>query len=94
MTGCPNGCGRPFLGEIALVGRAPGRYNLYLGASFKGDRLNKLYKEMLNEDEILAALEPLLTDYAHNRNEQERFGDFVIRKGYIEAVPAGNQFHS
>jgi sulfite reductase (NADPH) hemoprotein beta-component len=94
MTGCPNGCGRPFLGEIALVGRAPDRYNLYLGAGFKGDRLNKLYKEMLNEDEILATLEPLLTDYAHNRNEQERFGDFVIRKGYIEAVPAGNQFHS
>lgn len=93
MTGCPNGCGRPFLGEIALVGRAPGRYNLYLGASFKGDRLNKLYKEMLNEAEILATLEPLLADYAQNRNEQERFGDFVIRKGYIEAVLAGNQFH-
>lgn len=93
MTGCPNGCGRPFLGEIALVGRAPGRYNLYLGASFKGDRLNKLYKEMLNEAEILATLEPLLADYANNRNKKERFGDFVIRKGYIEAVLAGNQFH-
>lgn len=94
MTGCPNGCGRPFLGEIALVGRAPGRYNLYLGASFKGDRLNKLYKEMLNKDEILATLEPLLADYAQNRIEQERFGDFVIRKGYIEAVLVSNQFHT
>lgn len=94
MTGCPNGCGRPFLGEIALVGRAPGRYNLYLGASFKGDRLNKLYKEMLNEEEILSTLQPILADYAQNRTANERFGDFVIRKKYIIAVLAGNEFHS
>lgn len=93
MTGCPNGCGRPFLGEIALVGRAPGKYNLYLGASFRGDRLNKLYKEMLNEEEILSSLEVLLTDYAQNRSDNERFGDFVIRKEYVKAVHQATEFH-
>lgn len=93
MTGCPNGCGRPFLGEIALVGRAPGRYNLYLGASFRGDRLNKLYREMLNEEDILSVLEALLTDFAQNRTENERFGDFVIRKEYVKAVLHATEFH-
>ena len=94
MTGCPNGCGRPFLAEIAMVGRAPGRYNLYLGASFTGDRLNKLYKEMLNEEEILNELRPLLADYAKSRTPGEYFGDFVIRKGYIKATTHGTNFHA
>ena len=94
MTGCPNGCGRPFLAEIGLVGRAPGVYNLYLGASFVGDRLNKLYKEMVNEEQILEALAPLLEDYSKNRTTEERFGDFVIRKGYIKATVAGKEFHN
>jgi len=94
MTGCPNGCGRPFLAEIGLVGRAPGVYNLYLGASFVGDRLNKLYKEMVNEEQILEALAPLLEDYSKNRTTDERFGDFVIRKGYIKATVAGKEFHN
>ena len=94
MTGCPNGCGRPFLAEIAMVGRAPGRYNLYLGASFTGDRLNKLYKEMLNEEEILNELRPLLADYAKTRTSGEYFGDFVIRKGYIKATTHGTNFHA
>lgn len=94
MTGCPNGCGRPFLAEIGLVGRAPGVYNLYLGASFVGDRLNKLYKEMVNEEQILEALAPLLEDYAKSRTTDERFGDFVIRKGYIKATLAGKEFHN
>ena len=61
MTGCPNGCARPYLGEIGFVGRAPGRYNLYLGAGFVGDRLNKLYKENLNEEEIVEALKPIFS---------------------------------
>ena len=93
MTGCPNGCGRPFLAEIAFVGRAPGRYNMYLGASFTGDRLNKLYKEMLSEDEIIASLTPILEDFAKNRTTDEHFGDFVIRKEYIKATTAGLNFH-
>jgi sulfite reductase (NADPH) hemoprotein beta-component len=94
MTGCPNGCGRPFLAEIGLVGRAPGLYNLYLGASFVGERLNKLYKEMVNEDQIIEALSPLLTEYAQTKTKDEYFGDFVIRKGYIKATTAGKNFHA
>ena len=84
MTGCPNGCGRPFLGEIGLVGRAAGRYNLYLGAGFAGDRLNSLYKEMLDEGEILQVLEPLFEQYAKNRNKNESFGDFIVRNKIVE----------
>jgi sulfite reductase (NADPH) hemoprotein beta-component len=93
MTGCPNGCARPFLGEIGFVGKAPGKYNLYLGASFKGDRLNKLYKENINEQQILDELNPLFKDYADQRSKGEFFGDFVIRKGYIRPVVNGLDFH-
>lgn len=84
MTGCPNGCGRPFLGEIGLVGRSMGIYNLYLGANFTGERLNTLYKEQLNEDQILAELKPLIAQYAFERNANERFGDFIIRKEIVK----------
>ncbi|WP_430813570.1 NADPH-dependent assimilatory sulfite reductase hemoprotein subunit [Carboxylicivirga sp. RSCT41] len=84
MTGCPNGCGRPFLGEIGLVGRAPGKYNLYLGAGFAGERLNTLYKEMLGEEEILQLLDPLFGQYAKERKGKERFGDFIVRTGVVD----------
>lgn len=94
MTGCPNGCGRPYLGEIGLVGKAVGRYNLYLGASFKGERLNKLYKEMLDEVGILDELRPIIERYAKERFEDERFGDFTIRKGYVKATTHGLNFHA
>ncbi len=93
MTGCPNGCARPYLGEIGLVGKSPGKYNLYLGAGFTGDRLNKLYAELLTEDEIIAALKPILADYALTKNPGERFGDFVIRKEYVHATTVGMSFH-
>jgi sulfite reductase (NADPH) hemoprotein beta-component len=94
MTGCPNGCARPYLGEIGFVGKAPGRYNLYLGAGFSGDRLNKLYRENLNEQEILDALKPILEDYAKTRQTDERFGNFMIRKGYVKETKEGTDFHS
>jgi sulfite reductase (NADPH) hemoprotein beta-component len=93
MTGCANGCARPFLAEIGLVGRAPGKYNLYLGASFVGERLNKLYKEMLSEEEIISALTPILEDFATTRDQNEHFGNFVIRKGYVKATHEGKKFH-
>lgn len=80
MTGCPNGCARPYLAEIGLVGKAVGYYNLYLGAAHDGSRLNKLYKEMLDEAGIIAALEPLFSDYAAGRKRGEKFGDFVVRQ--------------
>ena len=84
MTGCPNGCGRPYNAEIGFVGRAKGIYNLYLGGAYEGIRLNSLYKEMLNEQQILEILEPLLSDYAGNRKQGEHFGDFVHRKGIVQ----------
>jgi sulfite reductase (NADPH) hemoprotein beta-component len=85
MTGCPNGCARSSLGEIGFVGRAVGRYNLYLGASHKGDRLNVLYREMLSEEQILNVLEPIIAGYAAERYRSERFGDYVVRKKLVKA---------
>ena len=93
MTGCPNGCARPYLAEIGFVGKSPGYYNLYLGGAHNGERLNKLYKEMLNEEAILRELEPLIVTYAGERGSRERFGDFVIRKGYVRATTHGTNFH-
>lgn len=92
MTGCPNGCGRPSLAEIGLIGKSPGYYNLYLGGSFTGSRLNSLYRETLSENEIVAELEPVFADYASNRNKNERFGDFVIRKEYVSEIREGKEF--
>lgn len=83
MTGCPNGCGRPFMAEIGFVGRAPGLYNLYLGGGHTGQRLNKLYKEMCTEAQILELLDPILADYARDRKQKEPFGDFILRKAYV-----------
>lgn len=93
MTGCPNGCARPYMAEIGFVGKAPGKYNLYLGASFNGDRLNKLYRENIDETEILGELTPLIERYADERNEGEYFGDFVIRTGVIAETTEGRLFH-
>lgn len=93
-TGCPNGCGRPYLGEIGLVGKVPGKYNLYLGAGFDGARLNKLYRTSITHQEIIDELRPILLSYAKERESGERFGDFTIRKGYVQATTAGNNFHA
>ena len=85
MTGCPNGCGRSVLGEIGLIGKSPGRYNLYLGASSNGDRLNTLYRENLDEAAILSTLDGLFADFATKRMASEPFGDFVTRQGYVNS---------
>lgn len=92
MTGCPNGCGRPYLAGIGLVGKSEGHYNLYLGGNFNGTRLNSLYKETLTEEEILAELTPIIANYAQNRLEDEKFGDFVIRKQYVTETKKGRDF--
>lgn len=92
MTGCPNGCGRPYLAEIGFIGKAMGLYNLYLGGNFIGHRLNTLYKETLSEDEILQVLEPIIADYAKNRKKGEGFGDFVIRNNYVKETQRGIDF--
>jgi sulfite reductase (NADPH) hemoprotein beta-component len=93
MSGCPNGCSRPALAEIAFIGKAPGKYNLYLGGSFIGDRLNQLYRENIDEEEILATLKEIFHDFAQNRTDKEHFGDFVVRKGYVDEVYDGQNFH-
>jgi sulfite reductase (NADPH) hemoprotein beta-component len=94
MTGCPNGCARPFAAEIGLVGKAPGRYNLYLGASFEGTRLNKMHKENIQEAEILAELDTLFGRYATERDAGETFGNFTVRIGVVKAViDAAKDFH-
>ncbi|MEI3614067.1 assimilatory sulfite reductase (NADPH) hemoprotein subunit [Pseudogracilibacillus sp. SO30301A] len=94
MSGCPNGCSRPALAEIGFIGKAPGKYNLYIGGSFKGERLSKLYKESIGEQGIIEALKPIFDDYATTKQDNERFGDFVIRKGYVEEVLNGMNFHN
>jgi sulfite reductase (NADPH) hemoprotein beta-component len=94
MTGCPNGCARPYLAEIGLVGTGPGSYNLYLGGAFDGTRLSKLYRKQLDHEGIVAALRPLFSDYAREREAGERFSDFVIRAGIVKATTAGNRFHA
>jgi sulfite reductase (NADPH) hemoprotein beta-component len=94
MTGCPNGCARPYLAEIGLVGKGPGRYNLYLGAAFDGSRLSKLYAEDLDHGAIVAALDPVFAAYAAVRQKGERFGDFTIRAGFVAATGNGRDFHA
>jgi len=94
MTGCPNGCARPYLAEIGLVGKGPGRYNLYLGAAFDGSRLSKLYAEDLDHAGIIAKLDPLFAAYAAERKPKERFGGFVIRTGFVAATTSGADFHA
>ncbi len=92
MTGCPNGCGRPYLAEIGLIGKSPGYYNLYLGGSFEGTRLNNLYRETIQEEEILKELHLVIKDFSENRMKNEHFGDFTIRKGYVAEIKEGREF--
>jgi sulfite reductase (NADPH) hemoprotein beta-component len=84
MTGCPNGCGRPYAAEIGLVGTALGRYNLYLAGDHEGTRLNRLYKESLDEAAILKELDLLFWLYRKERITGERFGDFALRQRWFK----------
>lgn len=91
LSGCPNGCSRPYLGEIALVGKAPGRYNLMIGADHRGQRLNTLYRENIDETTILDTLDPLFRRYAGEREAGERFGDFLVRGGIVSIDSTGSR---
>lgn len=93
ITGCPNGCGRPFLSEIGLVGKSPGKYNVYLGAAFNGSRLNILYKPSVTTADLIPMLGPILRRYATERAPGEKFGDFVIRVGYVRPTYTAHDFH-
>jgi sulfite reductase (NADPH) hemoprotein beta-component len=85
ITGCPNGCARPYLSEIALIGRAPGRYTLRLGADAVGQRLNVVYRDNIDEASIVTALDELIGRYAKERHDGERFGDFLWRVNVLKA---------
>jgi sulfite reductase (NADPH) hemoprotein beta-component len=93
MSGCPNGCSRPYIAEIALTGRAPGKYNLYLGGGFHGERLNRMILENAGEPAILELLDDALGRYAREREPAERFGDFCIRAGIVREVTEGRFFN-
>ncbi|WP_115308224.1 assimilatory sulfite reductase (NADPH) hemoprotein subunit [Kingella potus] len=86
VNGCPNGCGRTMLAEIGLVGKAPGRYNLYTGGNREGTRIPRLYKENITEPEILEILATWIADWAQHRNPEEGFGDFAVRSGITVPV--------
>ncbi|KAF9078165.1 hypothetical protein BDP27DRAFT_1413083 [Rhodocollybia butyracea] len=93
MTGCPNGCARPYVAEIAFIGKAPGTYLMLLGGGYYGQRLNKIYRETVTEPEILDILKPMIKRYALERNEGEHFGDWTIRAGYIAATTSGKEWY-
>jgi len=95
VTGCPNGCGRAMLAEIGLVGKGPSKYNMHLGGNVAGTRIPKMYKENLNEEDILQEIDLLVARWVAERNEAEAFGDFVIRAGIVDEVKVSKRdFHA
>jgi len=94
MTGCPNGCARPYIAELGFVGKGPGRYNVLLGGGFHGQRLSKLFRSDVPHEEIKDLLAPVFASYAKEREEGERFGDFCIRAGLVEKTTSGADFHA
>jgi sulfite reductase (NADPH) hemoprotein beta-component len=84
VTGCPNGCARPYLAEIGLVGKGPGLYNLHLGAAFNGTRMNRLVGESLHQEDVLRLLDGLFGRYVQQRMPDEGFGDYLHRSGALQ----------
>lgn len=93
MSGCANGCSRPWMAEAGFVGKAPGQYVMTLGGSHNGTRLSKIYRESVDEKEILEIMNKLVPLYAENRIEGESFGDYVIRAGIIKPTTEGKAFY-
>lgn len=91
MTGCPNGCARPYMGEIGFVGSGTDAYNLYLGGNLSSTRLNQLYQDRVKRDEILTILGPLFAYFKQARLPGESFGDFCLRKGNDDLRAMANQ---
>jgi len=81
MTGCPNGCSRPYNADVGLVGRTAGKYTIYLGGRLLGDRLNFVYKDLVKLDDIVPTLVPVLVYFRAHRRPGESLGDFCLRKG-------------
>jgi sulfite reductase (ferredoxin) len=81
MTGCPNGCARPYNADVGIVGRTAGKYTVYLGGRLLGNRLNEVYCDLVPLDEIVPCLVPVLVCFKAERNPGETLGDFCARKG-------------
>ncbi|MEZ4289105.1 MAG: hypothetical protein R3E53_00695 [Myxococcota bacterium] len=79
MTGCPNGCVRPYNADLGFVGRKPGHYDVFVGGTLEGTRLGELHAESVPQDELVARLQPLLQDWAARRRSEEGLGDFYDR---------------
>jgi sulfite reductase (NADPH) hemoprotein beta-component len=88
-TGCPNGCARPYMAELAFVGKAPGRYQVWLGGNAAGTRLNRLWKEVVNDPDMENELRPVLARFAKERHANERFGDWCDRV-FLKEVASAN----
>ncbi len=93
MTGCPNGCARPYAAEIGLVGKSAGRYAVFLGGDFEGHRLNQLYKDNVADDELVGLLDSLFASFAKDRKPEEHFGDYLIRSGVVAKTVHGSDIH-
>lgn len=93
ITASFSGCARPYAAEVAFVGKAPNSYLFLLGGGFYGQRLNKIYREAVSEDEIVEIMTPMLKSYAKSRLDGERFGDFAIRQGWIAPTTEGKAWY-
>jgi sulfite reductase (ferredoxin) len=94
MTGCPNGCARPYNSDVGLVGKTAGKYTLFLGGRLLGDRLNFVYKDLVPEEEIVSTLTPVFVYFKQDRQPGETFGDFCHRKGVEDLLAWTEQFES
>ena len=95
VTGCPNGCGRAMLAELGLVGKGPGKYNMYLGGNTEGTRIPKLYKDGIDEATILSEIDSLVGRWATEKQANECFGDYVIRAGIVaEVIVSARDFYA
>ena len=81
MTGCPNGCARPYNCDIGLVGKTAGKYTIFVGGRLLGDRLNFIYKDLIPEEAVVPTIVPLFVYFKQDRKPGETFGDFCLRKG-------------
>jgi sulfite reductase (ferredoxin) len=94
MTGCPNGCARPYNSDVGLVGKSRGTYTIFLGGRLLGDRLNTLYKDLVPAEEVVSTLVPVLAYFKHERAPSETFGDFCHRKGVEELARWSEQYQA
>jgi sulfite reductase (ferredoxin) len=92
MTGCPNGCARPYNADVGLVGKAKDKYTIFLGGRLLGNRLNFIYQDLVPEEELVQRLVPVLAYYKQDRQNGETFGDFCDRKGGADLLAWAEQY--